>query len=453
MAWLLLDDPFELIAKAIGPEWEEELDSPIRTRAARWISVGSARPSANEFEGWEHDFVACPRTDGKHVCVHRLRLRAPGDMNRALLAWADAEACTVVSEQASNAGGGFHSDRDIGSRAAVRSTRLLPLLEQACVAVADAEATACRRLPLALAPGLDEVWVNVSATGAWNTLHTHPGRTYSGVYYVSDGEDEARSCGTGLDALLSGRLLLLPSAPKASPEPDKAARCVWKANASANIGHHRSHSHSILEDRMFLTSMRPTLALQLVQTRRQRARSGLSKTLKSGRQVKPHANSLRTLVDTALHGVGCKIRFTCTKESSWKLPNGTERCHMLSNASLLLLGGPMGGRFSQDWLMMVCAQGPPSSRWTRSPAHATFFQVSYRTSSRPEQVFTLRRDRQRGGSVSAARGCLLRSMWCVRSSLRVECILTAMCCVSRQSFDSRRSGSRQNREQIRNFTS
>ena len=65
MAWLLLDDPFELMAKAIGPEWEEGLDSPIHTRAARWISVGSARPSANEFEWWEHDFVACPRTDGK----------------------------------------------------------------------------------------------------------------------------------------------------------------------------------------------------------------------------------------------------------------------------------------------------------------------------------------------------------------------------------------------------
>jgi hypothetical protein len=46
----------------------------------------------------------------------------------------------------------------------------------------------CRaaRLPLRKA----EAWVNVSRTGHWNRLHTHPGATFSGCYYVAGGQGE-----------------------------------------------------------------------------------------------------------------------------------------------------------------------------------------------------------------------------------------------------------------------
>src|SRR5215472_9158733 len=34
-------------------------------------------------------------------------------------------------------------------------------------------------------------WANVNRTGDFNQMHTHPGATWSGVYYVDDGESKA----------------------------------------------------------------------------------------------------------------------------------------------------------------------------------------------------------------------------------------------------------------------
>ena len=36
-------------------------------------------------------------------------------------------------------------------------------------------------------------WANISETGAFNTMHTHPGMTWSGVYYVDAGESVGQS--------------------------------------------------------------------------------------------------------------------------------------------------------------------------------------------------------------------------------------------------------------------
>ena len=41
-------------------------------------------------------------------------------------------------------------------------------------------------------------WANVSWHGDANALHTHPGATWSGVYYVDDGETDADAEGTAI---------------------------------------------------------------------------------------------------------------------------------------------------------------------------------------------------------------------------------------------------------------
>ena len=149
MAWLHLDDPFELLAKAMGPTWEAGLESPLRTRPARWASAlrstnpaqdpasvveetvgvrgdgseeggrdaASASASAEE---WEHEWLPCVRADGSRIFVHRLRLRGCAAMNSQLLSFAEDEALGASSENASNAGGSYHSDRSLHTRASVQ---------------------------------------------------------------------------------------------------------------------------------------------------------------------------------------------------------------------------------------------------------------------------------------------------------------------------------------------
>ena len=41
-------------------------------------------------------------------------------------------------------------------------------------------------------------WANVNQQGDFNTVHTHPGATWSGVYYVDHGEAEAEAEGAAL---------------------------------------------------------------------------------------------------------------------------------------------------------------------------------------------------------------------------------------------------------------
>ena len=49
-----------------------------------------------------------------------------------------------------------------------------------------------------------EVWLNVSRPGNWNTLHGHPGATFSGVYYASGSFNDS----------LAGRLIMAVGAPE-----------------------------------------------------------------------------------------------------------------------------------------------------------------------------------------------------------------------------------------------
>ena len=49
-------------------------------------------------------------------------------------------------------------------------------------------------------------------SGGWNTLHTHPGSTYSGTYFAADGGC-CTAVADGTARRLSGRLAMLPAAP------------------------------------------------------------------------------------------------------------------------------------------------------------------------------------------------------------------------------------------------
>ena len=41
-------------------------------------------------------------------------------------------------------------------------------------------------------------WANVNRRGDFNTMHTHPGATWSGVYYIDHGEADAKAEGTAI---------------------------------------------------------------------------------------------------------------------------------------------------------------------------------------------------------------------------------------------------------------
>ena len=41
-------------------------------------------------------------------------------------------------------------------------------------------------------------WANINRRGDFNNMHTHPGATWSGVYYVDDGESSPDAEGTAI---------------------------------------------------------------------------------------------------------------------------------------------------------------------------------------------------------------------------------------------------------------
>ena len=151
--WLEMDDPFELLANAIGPPWEEELESSCRLRAATWQPVTGS-------EEWEHEVLHCaraPQESGLFPCfyVHRFSLRdgAATSLNAALLALARRElADTSRSESASNIGG-HHSSRDLCEWPAVQAMGLPALLASALRLAADA--TTAGRVAVAAAEHTD----------------------------------------------------------------------------------------------------------------------------------------------------------------------------------------------------------------------------------------------------------------------------------------------------------
>ena len=133
--WLELDDPFELMARAIAPPWgDEPLDSTARLQPAAWRSV--------ECEWATHDVIDCPRDADTAICIHRLTL--PGPLSEPLNASLLAVSMRAFDDEARQAGGagrqrdadaasnigGFHSSRDLCDWPAVQETGLCEILGQ-----------------------------------------------------------------------------------------------------------------------------------------------------------------------------------------------------------------------------------------------------------------------------------------------------------------------------------
>lgn len=99
----------------------------------------------------------------------------------------------------SNEGGGWHSRTDMLSWGGEPAEKLL----QRVIRSADRFTTDIRSQGEPRFRWYPEMWANVSAKGASNAMHAHPGSFYSAVYYVDDGYDGSS------DAALGGELVLM----------------------------------------------------------------------------------------------------------------------------------------------------------------------------------------------------------------------------------------------------
>ena len=207
-----------LVLRAMGEPWEPwEAPPPYRVRAAAatsapWVTDYRDVPGEGE---WRHSVVRCERTLEGRACflnVHLLRL-ADKALAHRLNAFLTDLALQKEGEHAgcsrSNVGG-FHSADDLWSWTEVQDCALPALVDAAVGQVREHER--CLRAqrsrdgaPAADAPapptgGASDVsaaavtarsphgaaWLNVSRGENWNHLHTHPGATFSGCYYVAD---------------------------------------------------------------------------------------------------------------------------------------------------------------------------------------------------------------------------------------------------------------------------
>lgn len=189
-SWVSLDQPRALLMQAAAPPWERDalIDANFSTEPVAW-----ERNAAGGY--WEHAIVWCPVPTGATVAIHRFTARQPAEATlesvktlihnlardeMAAAALKDDDECDAASNV-----GGYHGERDLCERLAVRSSPLPSLLGDAVQRASRFEASALRRMPIPTRA--DEAWVNVLQPGSWNMLHTHEGSTYSGVLYVADG--------------------------------------------------------------------------------------------------------------------------------------------------------------------------------------------------------------------------------------------------------------------------
>ena len=214
-AWVVPEDPFELIAKALGPPWEgpvatqlrflpvqwqrqppvaivgpcpppEPLDPEHRTGAGSADSAGSDRTVPGAGSMWQHDVVRCPRSDNDCILVHRFTLGAvvADRINARLVELAASELRKAggaeTDYQASNVGG-HHSSRNLFAWPSVQATGLAVLISAAVDAVVASEAQANSAQGRATdatgtrpAVEVDEAWLNVLEAGGWNTLCVLP---------------------------------------------------------------------------------------------------------------------------------------------------------------------------------------------------------------------------------------------------------------------------------------
>ena len=230
------------------PSWGGKLEGKGHTRAVEWLPVletGGSGTLGDGTSGWAHHVARCPRNDGE-ILVHRLspalgvqqhELDAVHGrlLEQVLAERAASDAEMEAAQRASNIGG-FHGARDLWARPAFEATGLPSRLIDAVQRARAAEAAAMERPPLDLpslcptdAADTPEAWFNALPAEGWNALHTHPGRTFSLAYFVSDGRlgaAESEAGGGGADGQIGnaaadgddglpihGCLALIPSGP------------------------------------------------------------------------------------------------------------------------------------------------------------------------------------------------------------------------------------------------
>ena len=207
------------------PTLELDADTTAATTAATTASTASS--------------ASPPPPPPCRVHIHRFTLFPASPLKRAALANAltdlalsrEARDRAHQPEDASSNVGGYHSDRDLWSWPGVAALGLHDVLAAAVNRCAAYDAAARgdgeregerggeregergdagedkgegegrggggQPPPPPLAMIESEAWANVSRGSNWNTLHTHPGATYSGVLYVSDGSSQATRSATG----------------------------------------------------------------------------------------------------------------------------------------------------------------------------------------------------------------------------------------------------------------
>ena len=223
VCWLSMDDPFELLAKAISPPWESGLQSSVAMQPVRWEEGATSSRDC-----WHHRVARCCRGDGELLIHHLTHVHAGAESFRAQLSSAARqEEQTAAAEQdtperASNVGG-FHGARDLWTRPSFAACSAPESLRRAVELAAIAEGAALARPPMRLPPDdTPEAWFNHLPPGGWNTLHNHPGRTFSLVYFVADGKGGQCAADDAphelLGGQLGGRLALLPGVTTISDE-------------------------------------------------------------------------------------------------------------------------------------------------------------------------------------------------------------------------------------------
>ena len=93
--------------------------------------------------------------------------------------------------QATNVGGWHSANGDLEFLGELREPlyqRMLAMVNEATGRLAGD-----RGLPSIAVRWSFLAWANISETGAFNTMHTHPGMTWSGVYYVDTGESPGQN--------------------------------------------------------------------------------------------------------------------------------------------------------------------------------------------------------------------------------------------------------------------
>jgi hypothetical protein len=194
--WLTLDEPLDLLARASVAPWQDgQLSQTRALEKVNWQRAASKNGSA-----WHHDVVWCPRSGAGAIAIHRFTPREEYDIRLAtqeISALADRERAAGTSDDPASNIGGFHGERDLFERPEIQQSALPALIGSAVHAAAQQEAAELGREPIPTSA--DEAWFNMLEEGGWNRLHTHPGTTYSGVLYVSDGG------GAGSEDPLAGR--------------------------------------------------------------------------------------------------------------------------------------------------------------------------------------------------------------------------------------------------------